>query len=114
MVGCLPIAAQPRELKCRLPVVIGRVQVGGQIDEQVQNVDAPARDREMQGGLAVIAAREPRGQRFRMLLYQVANHVEVAQGDRREDVMAGASSESHGPTQRRAAHRQAGHAVWPP
>ena len=49
------IAAQPCKLHRRLAVVIGRIQVGVQVDEQVQDVGAAPRDGEMQGGLAVVA-----------------------------------------------------------
>ncbi len=89
----LRISAQHCDRHRRLPGAILGLDIRAQLDEQIENVVALAAHREMQRRLALLEARHAAIERFRILLDELPDQLEIARRDRRIDVVTRAALE---------------------
>ena len=74
----LSISAQHRDRQRGLTAHVFRFQVRAELDQEIQDVVALSVDGEMQRRLPVFEARHAAIERFRILLHQLLNQIQVA------------------------------------
>ncbi len=87
----LLVAVEHGDCKRRAAGGVLSLEIGTELDEHVEDVVPLAHHREVQRRQAALEPRHPAIERLRILFDQAANQVEIADGHRRENVVARAA-----------------------